>query len=77
METITQSPKAITPLADINGLRHSGIFPQGREPSIRTLREWTKQRRIPRARTCEGILEKPHIDPASRRVCLFFRGTIP
>jgi hypothetical protein len=39
--------KSITPLADINGLRHCGIFPQGREPSVRTLREWTKQRRIP------------------------------
>jgi hypothetical protein len=25
----------------------SGIFPQGKEPSIRTLREWTKRRRIP------------------------------
>lgn len=25
----------------------SGIFPKGREPSIRTLREWTKLRRIP------------------------------
>jgi len=34
-------------LADINGLRASGIFPKGREPSIRTLREWTKCRRIP------------------------------
>jgi len=34
-------------LTDINGLRTSGIFPQGKEPSIRTLREWTKCRRIP------------------------------
>lgn len=34
-------------LSDINGLRLSGIFPAGREPSIRTLREWTKLRRIP------------------------------
>jgi len=34
-------------LADIAGLRASGIFPKGREPSIRTLREWTKCRRIP------------------------------
>jgi len=37
----------IPPLADINGLRLSGIFPRGKEPSIRTLREWTKRRRIP------------------------------
>jgi len=34
-------------LTDINGLRQSGIFPQGNEPSVRTLREWTKCRRIP------------------------------
>ena len=34
-------------LTDINGLRQSGIFPKGNEPSIRTLREWTKCRRIP------------------------------
>lgn len=34
-------------LTDILGLRLCGIFPQGKEPSIRTLREWTKLRRIP------------------------------
>jgi len=32
---------------DINGLRFCGIFPKGKEPSIRTLREWTRLRRIP------------------------------
>jgi hypothetical protein len=32
---------------DVVGLRTSGIFPPGKEPSIRTLREWTKLRRIP------------------------------
>ena len=37
-------------LTDIVGLRSSGIFPEGREPSIRTLREWTKLRRIPHHR---------------------------
>ena len=37
-------------LTDIVGLRSSGIFPTGREPSIRTLREWTKLRRIPHHR---------------------------
>jgi hypothetical protein len=37
-------------LTDIVGLRASGIFPNGREPSIRTLREWTKLRRIPHHR---------------------------
>jgi hypothetical protein len=39
-----------TSLTDINGLRLSGIFPQGREPSIRTLRSWTRGRRIPHHR---------------------------
>jgi excisionase family DNA binding protein len=34
-------------LTDILGLRLSGIFPQGKEPSIRTLRQWTKLRRLP------------------------------
>lgn len=34
-------------LTDIVGLRASGIFPAGNEPSIRTLREWTRIRRIP------------------------------
>lgn len=39
-----------TSLTDINGLRASGIFPQGKEPSIRTLRAWTQERRIPHHR---------------------------
>lgn len=34
-------------LTDIVGLQKSGIFPHQKEPSIRTLREWTKLRRIP------------------------------
>ena len=34
-------------LTDITGLRLCGIFPAGKEPSIRTLREWTKLRVIP------------------------------
>jgi hypothetical protein len=34
-------------LIDIVGLRTSGIFPANKEPSIRTLRQWTKLRRIP------------------------------
>ncbi|MDF9828512.1 hypothetical protein M2447_002635 [Ereboglobus sp. PH5-10] len=48
METTT-TPSA-TSLSDINGLRFCGIFPTGREPSIRTLREWTRNRRIPHHR---------------------------
>jgi hypothetical protein len=49
METTTAPPssKQITPPADVNGLRLSVIFPQGREPSSH---EWTKQRWIPYCR---------------------------
>lgn len=47
METPITSPDFSSTLTDINGLRHSGIFPAGREPSIRTLREWTRHRRLP------------------------------
>lgn len=36
-----------TRLTDIVGLRQSGVFPDGKAPSIRTLRKWTKLRRIP------------------------------
>jgi len=44
----TQTTTSMTnQLTDIIGLRHCGIFPVGKEPSIRTLREWTKLRRIP------------------------------
>ena len=47
METTVSSPAANNPLTDVIGLRASGIFPAGKEPSIRTLRSWTKLRRIP------------------------------
>lgn len=49
METLT-SPLSGTHLTDIIGLRSSGIFPKDKEPSIRTLRSWTKLRRIPHHR---------------------------
>jgi hypothetical protein len=45
---------------DITGLRHSGIFPKGREPSVRTLRTWTKLRRIPHHRVGHFV----YFDPA-------------
>ncbi|MFZ5495495.1 MAG: hypothetical protein ACOZE5_09200 [Verrucomicrobiota bacterium] len=41
METISSQ------LTDIVHLRTCGIFPKDHEPSIRTLRNWTKLRRIP------------------------------
>ena len=47
-EHLPTLPKpARKPLVDVHGLRASGIFPVGREPCIRTLREWTTGRSIP------------------------------
>lgn len=47
METTTPSSPLTNRLTDVFGLRDSGVFPAGKEPSIRTLRSWTKLRRIP------------------------------
>jgi hypothetical protein len=47
METPLPASNLLDQLTDIIGLRRCGLFPKGREPSIRTLREWTKLRRIP------------------------------
>ena len=46
-------------LTDIVGLRSCGIFPAGKEPSIRTLREWTKLRRIPHHRVGHFVYFDP------------------
>ena len=46
-------------LTDIVGLRTCGIFPAGREPSIRTLREWSKLRRIPHHRVGHFVYYDP------------------
>jgi hypothetical protein len=47
MDLASSSPKKDSQFTDIIGLRESGIFPAGQEPCLRTLREWTKLRRIP------------------------------
>jgi hypothetical protein len=47
MDSTTPATAITCPLTDVVGLRASGIFPSGKEPSIRTLRSWTKLRRIP------------------------------
>jgi hypothetical protein len=47
-------------LTDIVGLRLCGIFPRGKEPSIRTLRSWTSLRRIPHHRVGHFV----YFDPA-------------
>lgn len=56
-------PSLIAPtqsqLTNITGLRFSGIFPTGKEPSIRTLRDWTKLRRIPHYRLGHFVYYDP------------------
>ena len=58
-ETNIPTPKAKLNLTNIEGLRCSGIFPEGHEPSIRTLREWTRTRRIPHHRLGHFIYYDP------------------
>ena len=58
METPT-NPLLGNQLTDINGLRFSGIFPKGKEPSIRTLRTWTTLRRIPHHRLGHFVYYDP------------------
>ena len=59
METPTPSPAPTNALTDIVGLRTSGVFPLGHEPSIRTLRDWTKLRRIPHHRVGHFVYYDP------------------
>jgi hypothetical protein len=60
METKPSASALLNPLTDIMGLRACGIFPRGREPSVRTLREWTKLRRIPSHRVGHFVYYDPH-----------------
>lgn len=53
------TPQISTCFTDIVGLRESGIFPVGNEPSIRTLREWTRLRRIPHHRVGHFVYYDP------------------
>ena len=59
METPSISTPTQSQLTDITGLRLSGIFPTGKEPSIRTLRDWTKLRRIPHHRLGHFVYYDP------------------
>ena len=55
-------PSALIPaptLIDIVALRTCGIFPANNEPSIRTLREWTRRRRIPHHRVGHFVYYDP------------------
>lgn len=60
METTTTPAPGQGQLTDIIGLRLSGIFPKDKEPSVRTLRDWTKLRRIPHHRVGHFV----YFDPA-------------
>ena len=59
METTSIITPTQSQLTDIIGLRLSGIFPTGKEPSIRTLRDWTKFRRIPHHRLGHFVYYDP------------------
>ena len=58
METQQSAPIG-SQFTDIIGLRLCGLFPAGKEPSIRTLRDWTKLRRIPHHRVGHFIYYDP------------------
>ena len=60
-------------LTDIEGLRHAGIFPKGKEPSIRTLRSWTKLRRIPHHKVGHFV----YFDPAEVALHIRTRLKVP
>ena len=72
MET-TATPCIESQLTDIVGLRRSGIFPKDKEPSIRTLREWTKLRRIPHHRVGHFV----YFDPAEVGVHIRTKLQVP
>lgn len=58
MDTQTY-PSTETQLTDVVGLRVSGIFPKDKEPSIATLRNWTKLRHIPHHRVGHFVYYNP------------------
>ena len=41
------SAKNNKPFTDLNGLRAAGFWPNGKAPSVRTLRDWTRLRLLP------------------------------
>ena len=65
--------KTESQLTDIEGLRRAGIFPKGKEPSIRTLRSWTKLRRIPHHKVGYFV----YFDPAEVALHIRTRLKVP
>lgn len=53
------TPPTHSSFTDVVGLRASGIFPKDKEPSIRTIRNWTKLRRIPHHRVGHFVYYDP------------------
>ena len=53
------APAISSQLIDIVALQTCGIFPAARPPSIRTLREWTRHRRIPHHRVGHFVYYDP------------------
>jgi len=66
-------PSVENRLTNIIGLRACGIFPSGKEPSVRTLREWTKLRRIPHHRVGHFV----YYDPAEVAVHIRTKLKVP
>ena len=60
-------------LMSLGGVRHSGLWAPGHEPSLRTLQEWTRRRQIPcchvghRRRVVLNDLGKHLLDQCWRR----------
>ncbi|MFH1821300.1 MAG: hypothetical protein ABH852_02515 [Methanobacteriota archaeon] len=73
MKTPTVTSPGQSNLTDIVGLRVSGVFPKNNEPSIRTLREWTKLRRIPYHRVGHFV----YFDPAEVALHIRTRLKVP
>jgi hypothetical protein len=73
METQSALSSSQSQLTDIIGLRLSGIFPKDKEPSIRTLRDWTKLRRIPHHRVGHFV----YYDPAEVSVHIRTKLKVP
>ncbi len=69
----TLTPSNGSQLTDILGLRLCGIFPLGKEPSIRTLRAWTKLRRIPHHKVGHFV----YYDPAEVAVHIRTKLKVP
>jgi hypothetical protein len=65
--------KTESQLTDIECLRYAGIFPKGKEPSICTLRSWTKLQRLPHHKVGHFV----YFDPAEVALHIRTRLKVP